>query len=106
MADALSHIRSLVCVLSHKITTLYHIKDEYETCPNFGAHYVQLLDNPYHDPPYHLQEGYLLYGNHYIFPDHPLEITSCANCTLVVLRRTMGIITRLIWPRNTSFGPL
>lgn len=63
VANALRRVKNLLCVLSTKITTFDHLKDNYARCPDFGPCYAQALDFDLTNTPYRLHNGYLLLGN-------------------------------------------
>lgn len=46
-----------------RVTTFDNVKDDYPSYLDFGSTYARLLKSSPSDSPYHLQEGYLFYGN-------------------------------------------
>ena len=63
-ANALSGMVSLLSVMSVKVTGFERLKDDYESCPNFGELYTSLSNapRPILDD-YTLQDGYLFKAN-------------------------------------------
>ena len=68
-ADALSRRVSLLSVMSVKVTRFEQLKDDYETCPDFGELYTSLRSAswPVLDD-YTLQDGYLFKANKLCIP--------------------------------------
>ena len=63
-ADALSRRESLLSIMSVKVTRFELLKDDYESCPDFGELYTSLSNAP--QPildDYTLQDGYLFKAN-------------------------------------------
>ena len=63
-ANALNGMVSLLSVMSVKVTGFERLKDDYESCPNFGELYTSLSNapRPILDD-YTLQDGYLFKAN-------------------------------------------
>ena len=63
-ADALSGMVSLLSIVSVKVTGFEQLKDDYESCPDFGELYTSLSNapRPILDD-YTLQDGYLFKAN-------------------------------------------
>ena len=68
-ANALSGMVSLLSVMSVKVTGFERLKDDYESCPNFGELYTSLSNapRPILDD-YTLQDGYLFKANKLCIP--------------------------------------
>ena len=68
-ADALSGMVSLLSIMSVKVTGFERLKDDYESCPDFGELYTSLSNapRPILDD-YTLQEGYLFKANKLCIP--------------------------------------
>ena len=63
-ADALSQRVSLLSIMSVKVTGFEQLKDDYESCPDFGALYTSLSNAARAIPDdYALQDGYLFKAN-------------------------------------------
>ena len=68
-ADALSRRVSLLSVMSVKVTGFERLKDDYESCPNFGELYTSLSNAPWPIlDDYTLQDGYLFKANKLYIP--------------------------------------
>jgi len=60
VADALSHRRALLSVMSTEVVGFEKIKETYESCPDFGNIYTILRDSLTHEiDGFLLQDGYL-----------------------------------------------
>ena len=68
-ADALSGMVSLLSIMSVKVTGFERLKDDYESCLDFGELYTSLSNapRPILDD-YTLQEGYLFKANKLCIP--------------------------------------
>ena len=68
-ADALSRRVSLLSIMSVKVTGFERLKDDYESCPDFGELYISLsnIPRPILDD-YTLQDGYLFKANKLCIP--------------------------------------
>ena len=68
-ADALSRRVSLLSIMSVKVTGFELLKDDHESCPNFGELYTSLSNasRPILDD-YTLQDGYLFKANKLCIP--------------------------------------
>ena len=68
-ADALSRRVSFLSIMSVKLTGFERLKDDYESCPDFGELYTSLSNapRPILDD-YTLQEGYLFKANKLCIP--------------------------------------
>ena len=67
--DALSRQVMLLSVMSMEVTEFERLKEEYESCPEFGEIYMTLKDeNNRVVDGYHLQEGYLFRDNKLCIP--------------------------------------
>ena len=67
--DALSRRVSLLSIISIKVTGFERLKDDYESCPDFGELYTSLSNAPrliLDD--YTLQDGYLFKANKLCIP--------------------------------------
>ena len=68
-ADALSRRVSLLSIMSVKVTGFERLKDDYESCPNFGELYTSLSNAPWPIlDDYTLQDGYLFKANKLYIP--------------------------------------
>ena len=68
-ADALSRRVSLLSVMSVKVTVFERLKDDYESCPDFGELYTSLSNAPRPTlDDYTFQDGYLFKANKLCIP--------------------------------------
>ena len=67
--DALSRRVFLLSIMSVKVTGFERLKDDYESCPDFGELYTSLsnISRPILDD-YTLQDGYLFKANKLFIP--------------------------------------
>ena len=73
-ADALSRRESLLSIISVKVTRFELLKDDYESCLDFGKLYTSLSNAP--QPildDYTLQDGYLFKANKLCIPQSPMR---------------------------------
>ena len=73
-ADALSRRESLLSIMSVKVTRFELLKDDYESCPDFGELYTSLSNAP--QPildDYTLQDSYLFKANKLCIPQSPMR---------------------------------
>ena len=69
VADALSRRVFLLSVISVKVTGFERLKDEYESCPDFGELYTSLSNAPWPIlDDYTLKDGYLFKANKLCIP--------------------------------------
>ena len=69
VADALSHRVALLSVMSVEVTGFERLKEEYESCSEFGEIYLTLKDENHRViNGYHLQDGYLFRDNKLCIP--------------------------------------
>jgi hypothetical protein len=67
--DALSRRVTLLSVMSVEVTGFERLKEEYESCSEFGEIFLTLKDENHHIiNGYHLQEGYLFWDNKFCIP--------------------------------------
>ena len=67
--DALSRRVTLLSVISVEVTRFERLKEEYESCSEFGEIYLKLKDKNHRViTSYHLQDGYLFQDNKLCIP--------------------------------------
>ena len=73
-ADARSQKVSLLSIISVKVTGFEQLKDDYESCPDFGELYTSLSNAPRPIPDdYTLQDGYLFKANKLCIPRYSVR---------------------------------
>jgi hypothetical protein len=67
--DALRHRVTLLSVMSVEVTGFERLKEEYESCSEFGEIYLTLRDENHRViNGYHVQDGYLFWDNKLCIP--------------------------------------
>jgi hypothetical protein len=68
-ADALSHRLSLLSIMSVEVTGFERLKEDYDSCPDFGELYSNLRSTPHPtQDDYFLQNGYFFKANRLCIP--------------------------------------
>ena len=91
VADALSHQASILTATSSEVTGFDRIKNDYDSCPNFGEVYKILVDGLVreHDD-YFLLEGTSSKPTSYVSPELPSETSSFGKYMMVECQAISG----------------
>uniref|UniRef100_A0A2N9ICA7 Integrase catalytic domain-containing protein n=1 Tax=Fagus sylvatica TaxID=28930 RepID=A0A2N9ICA7_FAGSY len=103
-ADALSRRVTLLSMMSTNITGFERLRDEYESCPDFGQVHATLSSAPHPTiEDYTIQNGYLFKANKLCIPRTPQDASKIAKLYFDEIVKLYGLPKTIVSDRDVRF---